>query len=380
MTTPEHRPRGWVIGRAAGAPVVLSLGWTVAAVVLVLLSLPLARTYAPTAGPAGVWLLALGAVAMLVGSTFLHELAHALVARRHGMAVRAIALTLVGGHTELDARAASPGASAQVAVAGPAANLVLAAAAWAVWQVAPHGTPGSALVLAMAATNGFVAVLNLLPGLPLDGGRVLEAAVWAASGRQSLGTRAAAWVGRVVALGIVAATVWPLVGGGRVDLTGVAWGALIGAFVWSGAGQALRAARLEEAVERVRVAALARPAVPVAATGVVASLDALAAEAAAARATAPDVVLVGPSGTAEAWVDAAAAATVPGPQRTSTPLLAVAVPLPAEARVAVDLVGRPAVAAVARAAQRSAVVAVTGADGRVVGLLHAADVARALRA
>jgi Zn-dependent protease len=376
VTTPERGPRGWVIGRAAGAPVVLSFGWVVAAAVLVLLALPLARTYAPTAGPAGVWLLAVSAVAMLVGSTFLHELAHALVARRHAMVVRAIALTLVGGHTELDARVPRPSASAQVAAAGPVANLVLAAAAWGVWQVAPHGTPGSALVLAMAATNGFVALLNLLPGLPLDGGRVLEAAVWAATGRQSTGTRAAAWAGRVVAVGIVAATAWPLLGGGRVDLTGVAWGALIGAFMWSGAGQALRAARLEQAVERIRVAALMTPAFAVPAGGAVGALDVLAARAGAGV----DAVVVGPGGVPQAWVDAAAAAAVPPPHRASTPLVAVAVPLPPEARVVVDLVGRAAVAAVARASQRSAVVAVTGAGGGVVGLLRAADVARALRA
>lgn len=372
-------PRGWVIGRAAGAPVVLSVGWLVAALVLVVLVLPLARGYAPTAGTAGVWLLATSAVAMLLASTFLHELAHALVARRHGLPVHVIALTLVGGHTELDARAATPGASAQVAAAGPAANLVLAAVGWAAWQVVPQGTPLAALVLAMAATNGFVALLNLLPGLPLDGGRVLEAAVWAASGRPALGTRVAAWVGRVVAVGIVLATAAPLLTGGRVDLTGVAWGALIGAFVWSGAGQALRAARVEDRIALVSVAALSRPAATLPVTGSVDALDLLD-PAVTADATDGEVVLVGADGVAQAWVDADAAAAVPAAHRRSTPLLAVAVPLPPEARVPADLTGRAAVAAVAHAARRSAVVVVTGPAGQVVGLLRAADVARALRA
>lgn len=366
-------PRGWVIGRAAGAPVVLSVGWLVAALVLVVLVLPLARGYAPTAGTAGVWLLATSAVAMLLASTFLHELAHALVARRHGLPVHVIALTLVGGHTELDARAATPGASAQVAAAGPAANLVLAAAGWAAWQVVPQGTPLAALVLAMAATNGFVALLNLLPGLPLDGGRVLEAAVWAASGRPALGTRVAAWVGRVVAVGIVLATAAPLLTGGRVDLTGVAWGALIGAFVWSGAGQALRAARVEDRIALVSVAQLSRPAATLPVTGSVDALGPL-------DTTDVEVVLVGADGAAQAWVDAAAVAAVPAAHRRSTPLLAVAVPLPPEARVPADLTGRAAVAAVAQAARRSAVVVVVGPAGQVVGLLRAADVARALRA
>ncbi len=100
------------------------------------------------------------------------------------MAVHRIALTLLGGHTELGDRAPTAAVSALVAAAGPATNLALGVAAWLVWRVMPGTGPWVALVLALAVTNGFVAVLNLLPGLPLDGGRVLEAGVWQLTGRR----------------------------------------------------------------------------------------------------------------------------------------------------------------------------------------------------
>jgi Zn-dependent protease len=185
--------RGWLVGRASGTPVVLSPGWLVAAVVLTVLLLPFARRLAPGSPAVVVWLVAGAAVMLLFASTFLHELAHAAVARRHGMPVHRIALTLLGGHTELGDRAPTAAVSALVAAAGPATNLALGVAAWLVWRVMPGTGPWVALVLALAVTNGFVAVLNLLPGLPLDGGRVLEAGVWQLTGRRSTGTRVAGW-------------------------------------------------------------------------------------------------------------------------------------------------------------------------------------------
>jgi len=369
----QGRTGGWVIGRAAGAPVVLSPGWLVAAAVFTVVLVPLGRAVAPQSGTVGAYLLAAAAALLLFGSTFLHELAHALVARRRGIEVHQIALTLLGGHTEMGAAASTPGSSALVAVAGPVTNLVLAGVAALVWQVAPAGGIVAALALAAAAANLVVGVLNLLPGLPLDGGRVLEAGIWAASGRRSTGTTVGGWVGRAIALGVLAWTLLPQLGRpGGPDLTQVVWGALIGAFLWSGASGSLRTARAERAVEALDLRALTTPAVAVPARDRVATLDVLGVPC-------PPVVLLGEHGEPVAYVDPIAAQAVPSAHRAGTPLAAVAVPLPAGCTVPGHLAGAEAVRAVAEVAARTPVMVVLDTGGQVLGLLRAVDVIGALR-
>ena len=367
--------KGWVIGRAAGVPVVLSPGWLVAAVLLTVLFYPTARVLAANGGDrstSGAVLLSFAVVIMLFASTFLHELAHALVARRHGMQVRQIVLTLLGGHTEFAERAPRAGASAWVALAGPAANLVIGLAAYVAWKAVEIPGGGSALLLAAAVTNGFVGVFNLLPGLPLDGGRVLESLVWTATGRRATGTMVAAWTGHAVAIAVVAVVLLPSVlSGSTPSLTQVGWGALIAAFLWSGASQSRQAARSDRAVERLAVRALSVPAVALPLTAPVVAVDRLGEPT-------PPVVLLAGDGSPVGYVDPEALAAVPAGRRETVALSAVGVPLPPGATVDAALTGHSALAAVAEVARVTPVMAVV-ADGRVVGLLRAADVARAMR-
>ena len=366
------RDRGWVIGRAAGVPVVLSPGWLVAAVVLTAITLPTARALAPDSGDAGALLLALATVLMLFGSTFLHELSHAAVARRHGMVVRQIVLTLLGGHTEFADSAPRPGASALVAVAGPITNIALGLVAFVAWRTAPVTGAAAALLLAAAVTNGFVGVFNLLPGLPLDGGRILESAVWAATGRRSSGTVAAAWAGHLIALAVVGGVLLPPFLAGRPpSLTQVVWGAIIAGFLWTGATQSRQAAKTDRAVDALSVRALSRPAVGLALDAPVAATDNLGEPM-------PDIVLIAPDGSPVAYVDQAARAAVPPDRRAVVSLVAVGVPLPPGAVIDAGLTGRAALTAVADVARATPVMVVTS-NGRVVGLLRATDVARAMR-
>lgn len=365
------KERAWRVGSVLGVPVLLSWGWLVAAVVLTVILLPFARLVAPDARPLGQWLLAAFAVLLMFGSTFVHELAHAAVARRHGMPAQRIVLTLLGGHTELGGQAPGPKASALVAVAGPVSNLLIAALAWAVRDALPRYGVAASLVVALAFVNAFVGVLNLVPGLPLDGGYLLEAAVWAVTGRRATGTRAAGWGGRVAAVVIVAWTLAPALRGG-LDTTQAIWGLLVGGFVWSGASQALRHAGVEQALEGLSVAALMRPAVGVLADRPMSALDAAVPAGAA-------VVLVDGSGAPLGYVDAAAVASVPVALRADTPLSVVAARLPSDACVPVGAVGRAALAAVQHASAQSSVMAVIDPAGRVVGVLEAVAVARALR-
>jgi Zn-dependent protease len=143
----------------------------------------------------------LGLAATLAGSIALHEVAHCVAARRGGLAVRRLSLAFLGGLTELDAGPRLPRVEAYIAVAGPLASALVVLAA-AVAHVALVETGADPLLAALAAllaiANVVVVVFNLLPALPLDGGRVLKAAVWAATGREAIGTRAAEASGRAL--------------------------------------------------------------------------------------------------------------------------------------------------------------------------------------
>lgn len=372
------RPAGWVVGRAAGVPIVLGPGWLFASLLLVAVFGPTATAAIPGIDRLGGFLVAAGWAALLYGSILLHELAHAFVGRARGVPVRQVNLTLIGGHTEMD-DAGSPATSALVAAAGPLANLLVAGLAAGVAALVPPWGAAGWLLVSLAGANVVVTVFNLLPGLPMDGGWILEALVWRVTGRRTTGTVAAAWIGRVVGVGLVAAAVLvPLLTGGRPLVLQVAWAAFVGAMLWTSAGAFLRRVAGLRALAGLEVARLARPAVVVPARATLA--DALAAVPAVPVGGAqPDVIVVDAEGRLLGYLDPAASATVPVASRATTALGAVLVPLPPDAVVDAGLVGEEAVHAIARASRLSPVMAVRGADGRLSGLLRHADVVAAVR-
>ncbi|GMA26126.1 hypothetical protein GCM10025864_38850 [Luteimicrobium album] len=217
--------------------------WFVAAAVLTVLFAPTVRYVSPDLG-VGTYVVALAFVLLLFLSVFLHEAAHALVARARGHEVHELALTLWGGHTAYGG-GGGPLDAFLVAVVGPVTNLVLAGAFWAAFQpVRGDASIAGLLLYAGAFSNAFVGIFNLLPGLPLDGGQMLESAVWGGTGNREKGTVAAGWVGRAVAVAVI---VWavgvPLARGGQPSLTTVIWGVLIGGFLWQGPRRPWRRAR-----------------------------------------------------------------------------------------------------------------------------------------
>jgi Zn-dependent protease len=160
-----------------------------------------------------------------------HEFAHALTARRLGFGIGGITLWMLGGVTELDGDASSPRAEALIAAAGPAASLGLGGlsvllAGW----VGTSTLIGSALAW-LGVISVFLAVFNLLPGAPLDGGRIVRAVVWARSGDRARAEKAAGRAGRAVGFGLVGLGLLDLAFGSAAGL----WLALIGWFVISGA-------------------------------------------------------------------------------------------------------------------------------------------------
>jgi Zn-dependent protease len=164
----------------------------------------------------------------LFGSIVLHELAHARVARAHGVASRGITLAALGGRAELEGALPSPKVDVLMAVAGPAANGVLAGLALALTEVAQGGHWPAAVTGVLgfaAATNALLTAVNLLPVFPLDGGRVLRAALWHRTASLSAATRTARRIGMGFGVGlVVAGVVGAGVGHRAAGLTGVVVG------------------------------------------------------------------------------------------------------------------------------------------------------------
>jgi Zn-dependent protease len=203
-------------------------------------------------------------VVLLYASVLVHELSHSLVARGFGLPVRRILLYPLGGFSEIEREPPSPGREFLVSAAGPAISLALAAGAYALTRAVPPGSVLRVLLAQLFLANLLVGVFNLLPGLPLDGGRMLRAGVWKVTGRAGQATVVAAWAGRVLALAVL---VIPLAlyarSGGGIQLFDVAWLAVIAAFMWTGAGQALRATRVRERLPGLQARTLARRAIPI---------------------------------------------------------------------------------------------------------------------
>lgn len=170
----------------------------------------------------------------LFASVIAHELAHALVARRYGVRTDGITLFLLGGVATLAEEPATPGADAAIALAGPALSAALALVALALDFAIDRFVPGRAgtalgtLAAYLAVANAVLAVFNVLPAYPMDGGRVLRAIVWRVKNDRLAGTNAAARVGIAFALLFVVAGV--LVALAKHDAL-YGWYAVLGAFL-----------------------------------------------------------------------------------------------------------------------------------------------------
>lgn len=370
------RSSGWRIGRVAGAPVLVTPSWFLAAVVLTVLFAPTVRAFAPRMDTTGVLVVSFAFVLLLFGSVFCHEVAHALVARSRGHHVDELALTLWGGHTAYSGGTARPLDGALVAVVGPVTNLALAAVFWLGFQAQTVASVPALLLYAGAFSNAFVGVFNLLPGLPLDGGQVLESAVWAATGSRTRGTLAAGWVGRVVGVGVVAAALlWPLATGRQPSWVTVMWAALIGAFLWSGATEAMRVGRRRERLGAVTVRSLAMPALVVGPGSTVADVV----REATGSATGDVVVVVADAnGAPVGWVDPRAVTAMPAARTTITSVDAVLVPFAPGSAVDAGAGGPELLHRLAATSQGSRLVPVLDA-GRVAGVLDVSRVAAAVR-
>jgi Zn-dependent protease/predicted transcriptional regulator len=240
-----------------GIPISVHVSWLL---VFALVAGSLAAGYFPERQPgwgaATRWVL--GALTSLAffASVLVHELGHSRVALRHGIPIRGITLFVFGGVAQIGREPGSPGAEFRIAIAGPLTSLALAAIFGGVGTVGGSMALVSVPALWLARINLAVALFNLLPGFPLDGGRVLRAAVWAWTGSFDRANRAAAASGEVLALVLIGVGTLRAMGG---DVAGGIWIALIGWFLHSAvmAGRAeaglrglLRGATVRQAMAR----------------------------------------------------------------------------------------------------------------------------------
>lgn len=310
---------GWRIGTLRGVPVYLGRTWPIIAVLIVMLFGPQLQRILPELG-ARAYVVAFAYAVLLLISVLVHEASHALMGQARGYHVSRIVADLWGGHTAYDTADSTPGSSALVAVVGPLSNGVLALGAWVLLRGMPSGVP-SLLIGAIAWTNGFVALFNLLPGLPLDGGFLVDALVWKITGSRSKGMVVAGWCGRIMTILIVVwAVVLPTFRGERPSLTTVIWALLIGGFLWVGASSAINAGKMRGLLGRVTLRAVAEPVTIVEDSTPLSSLPAMAGRA-----------VVVHSGARGIWglVDPATAASVAADGHGAVPLstLAQAQPL-----------------------------------------------------
>jgi Zn-dependent protease/CBS domain-containing protein len=252
---------GIVVARPFGIPVFVSPYWFIIAGVFIVIY---ANDLSGTLSGSLRYLVAAAFVVLLYLSVLVHELSHAVVARGFGLPVRRILLYPLGGISEIEREAPTPGREFAVAGAGPALSLVLGAICWGIAQLVPDGVTG-ALIRYLVFANLIVGVFNLLPGLPLDGGRMLRAVIWKITKKPTTATIAAAWVGRILALGLLAI---PFFSGGLAggDIVSTLWVVVIAAFMWTGASQSIKATRFRERLPALQARRLARKAISVSAT------------------------------------------------------------------------------------------------------------------
>lgn len=247
------------LGRIAGIPIGLHYSWIVIAVLITLSLASHFMATQPEWRPAIVWTSAIGTSLLFFASLVVHELSHALVATRLGLSVQSITLFALGGVAQIEDEAKTARHEFWIAIVGPltsfALGLLCLAAAWSLtWDVAVGAASvGGAILGWLAYINMMLAIFNLIPAYPLDGGRVLRAILWGAWRSPKRATRGAAGVGQTIAfLFMMLGLLQFFTGAGLAGL----WLAFIGWFLIDAAQASYLQTAMTEELRDVRVADL----------------------------------------------------------------------------------------------------------------------------
>ncbi len=205
----------------------------------------------PGLDPSGYVLVGAVAALLLFVSVLIHELAHSFTARAKGLEARSIVLFIFGGVSNLGGEAKQPSTEFLVAVVGPLTSFAIALVTFLVGSASAPGSIVGAVAGYLTVINLLLGVFNLIPGFPLDGGRVFRSIVWNATGSLRRGTEIAVAVSRFIAYGFLVWGFIRLLGG---DLIGGLWTAAIGWFLENAAGASMTQVVFDQRLRRVRVA------------------------------------------------------------------------------------------------------------------------------
>lgn len=247
MNGPLHRG-SWKIGTIMEIPIRVHFSWFL---VFGLISWSLSTYYFPEAAPdlpiVSHWIKGVMAALLLFVSVGLHELAHSVVARGYRIPIESITLFIFGGVAQMRGEPPHPKAEFRIAVAGPLASFFLAA----VFYMLALGASGGvkALFSYLAQINLFIGVFNLMPGFPMDGGRVLRSILWEKTENFFGATQKASYVGQVISLIMIFFGVFSVVAG----VPGGLWMMLIGWFLFTAANASYQQSTLQETLSGVKV-------------------------------------------------------------------------------------------------------------------------------
>ncbi|NMG58038.1 CBS domain-containing protein [Geitlerinema sp. P-1104] len=247
------------VGNLFGIPFYLNASWfLVLALVTFSYGSGLASQF-PELGVVLPWTLGLVAALLLFSSVLAHELGHSFVAQSQGIEVKSITLFLFGGLASLGRESKTPGEAFWVAIAGPLVSLGLFGLFTAIVQTVPLSAPLAAILGLLATINLILALFNLIPGLPLDGGNILKSVVWKVTGNPYKGTVFASRVGQVIGWLAIASGVIPLFFNAGFNF----WNVLIGWFLLQNAGTSAQSAQIQEKLDGLTAADAVTPDSPV---------------------------------------------------------------------------------------------------------------------
>ncbi len=243
---------GIPMGRIFGISIDLDYSWFL---IVGLLAWMLAASYYPQEFPGWAaseyWVMGFVTAVLLFASVLIHELAHSLAAQHYGLPVPRITLFLFGGVSQLAAEPPSPVAEFWITLVGPLTSLALAALCWELEPLFAPSHPLFALAEYLALLNLVLAIFNLIPGFPLDGGRIFRAIVWRVTGNYHRATVTAGIAGRFFGFLLIFIGVWQAF---TSDLIGGIWIAFIGWYLESAAGSQLQQESLKNLLGGHRVA------------------------------------------------------------------------------------------------------------------------------
>jgi Zn-dependent protease/CBS domain-containing protein len=366
-----HEPGTVRIGSIGGVSVFVRTSWLLVAVLIAYVVAPSIDQVAPGLG-AWKYVAGVAFAVLLTLSLLLHEVSHALVSKAFGIGVRSITLHFLGGVTAIDGEPKNPGQELAISAVGPITSLAIGGLSLALLPFTPGGLL-TFVVGGLAGANLIVGVINLLPGMPLDGGRVLRAAVWKLTGNPHTGTTAAGWGGRVIAVLCLVSPALFYAAGFQVGTFDFLFALVFGWFLWTAATTSIVSGRVRARLPSLQARTLARRTVTV--DGDLPLSEALRR---AHDEQAGSVLTVDSRGDVTGIVSEAAVLATPADRQPWMPVSAVTRTIEPGLTLPVDLNGEQLIRAMQENGATEYVL--VEADGEIYGVLSTADVDAAFAA